>query len=96
MSETAKLGLLIQCCKGDSQMVFAILFDKHKHLYNNLVSLISYSPSQKYRHIEITILRFGVLQGQYGSVNMVKYLLTQCNDQVLIHCLEFIVIQVLY
>ena len=87
-SETEKLGPLIQCCKGDLLMVFAIAFDKHKHLYNNIVRLISCSPSQKYSHSEITILRFGILQGQYGSVNMVKYLSTQYNDQALIHCLE--------
>ena len=64
MSQIAKLSLLIQCCKSDSLMVLAIVFDKHS--YNNIVSSISYSPSQTYRHIEITILRFCILQGQYG------------------------------
>ena len=86
MSQTAKCSLLIQCSKSDSPMVLAIVFEKH--LYNNIVSLISYSSSQQYPHIETAILRFCILQGQYGSVSMVKYLLTQHNDQVLIYCLE--------
>ena len=91
-SDTEKLSPLIQCCKRDSAVVFEIVFDKHKHLYNNIVSLISHSPPQKYHHIEIITLKICILHSiKHGSVNMMKYLLTKYKDQldqVLIHCLE--------
>ena len=91
MSETEKVSPLIQCCKGDSPMIFETVFDKHKHLYKSIDSLISYSPPQTYRKIEITVLTFCILHSiKYGSVNMVKYLLTKYSDQVLMHCPELI------